>query len=524
MSVCIVYAILLVMNIATEVVLSVMPLEKLNYSVLANRELPPMQRIWTDTDLSHAWAVLNYDQMRPFITKLENGEPIAISALGDSILKDYGGCYHTSLSGIQQVVEQLGPAYMNPRCSESSYPSDGWLSRFMYMINHTWPHGDHLLINHGISAMSFHAFAHGSCLERYIPPKTDLLILEHLPYLDDESDASGQSLALLLNRLRFVFHDQILPPVIVLNMHRLTSSKPTTWILNCLRNISSCGGSCSKQFLSLPHTSCNRSDAEIGANKISEQYGLASFSFNSLLIHLASQNRSRCELFSTLFMDALHPSSSGSMLFADVLVQYLNLSLQHNYHQQNHTLSSSSTGSGAEAMKHIVTLRVPYMKCYGYSTGYTSNASHSNMRVRRMEGWVFSESDMSAQNIKPGWLAKQPGAVIEIEIDLNISSQVVNDTLLAGITYLASYQHMGKFSVVCLSGCQCNVSVIDGHIIQKHSVPLFHEFIITRTPHNTAVCVVQALVLNSTRSGEHKAKITQVFFKTWIETEYAHFN
>ncbi len=70
--------------------------------------------------------------------------------IGDSIVKDYGGCYHRSLEDLHRHVEQLGPAYLNPKCSGGDgrltkgviRPADGWLTRFMLMINFSWPHGE----------------------------------------------------------------------------------------------------------------------------------------------------------------------------------------------------------------------------------------------------------------------------------------------------------------------------------------------------------------------------------------------
>ena len=51
-------------------------------------------RIWTKADLDRASSVLNYEQMWPVIRRLEAGLPITVLALGDSITKDYGGCFH----------------------------------------------------------------------------------------------------------------------------------------------------------------------------------------------------------------------------------------------------------------------------------------------------------------------------------------------------------------------------------------------------------------------------------------------
>jgi hypothetical protein len=84
---------------------------------------------------------------------------------------------------------------------------------------------------------------------------------------------------------------------------------------------------------------------------------MASFSFNAFLLHMAAesttignavddagggvggsggqangsprQQLTSCDIFSTLFWDVLHPSSSGELLFADILVDYLAASVLH---------------------------------------------------------------------------------------------------------------------------------------------------------------------------------------------------
>ena len=51
-------------------------------------------RIWTGADLDRASSVLNYEQMKPLILRLEAGLPITVLALGDSITAIHGGCFH----------------------------------------------------------------------------------------------------------------------------------------------------------------------------------------------------------------------------------------------------------------------------------------------------------------------------------------------------------------------------------------------------------------------------------------------
>ena len=54
----------------------------------------------------------------------------------------------------------------------------------MMVINATFPHQDHIIINDGVPASSFRSFSNGACLENVVPKSPDLVILEHLPYLE----------------------------------------------------------------------------------------------------------------------------------------------------------------------------------------------------------------------------------------------------------------------------------------------------------------------------------------------------
>ena len=51
-------------------------------------------RIWTTSDLESAFSVLNLGQMHSFFERLAAGNPVTVLAIGDSIVKDFGGCFH----------------------------------------------------------------------------------------------------------------------------------------------------------------------------------------------------------------------------------------------------------------------------------------------------------------------------------------------------------------------------------------------------------------------------------------------
>jgi hypothetical protein len=129
-----------------------------------------------------------------------------------------GGCYQRDASHIKQHVPTIGPSFFSARCRGES-TTLGWLSIFMHMINATWPHPDHILINDGIPGHSLGNFADSTCIEPLLPANPDLIILEHLPYL--EGQQMSQTLELLFQRLKLHFSTSHFPPTILLNMHEV---------------------------------------------------------------------------------------------------------------------------------------------------------------------------------------------------------------------------------------------------------------------------------------------------------------
>ena len=77
------------------------------------------------------------------------------------------------------------------------------------------------MINNAIPGASFHTFAHGNCLKHALPDRPDLLVLEHVSYIEAKGSLPGYTLDFWLNRLRFHFNSTDLPPIIFLNVPRM---------------------------------------------------------------------------------------------------------------------------------------------------------------------------------------------------------------------------------------------------------------------------------------------------------------
>jgi hypothetical protein len=118
------------------------------------------RRFWDRAALQRAAGVANYEQMRPFLDKLNAGQPVTVVAFGDSITATHGGCYHRDTAHLRQHMQTLGSAYVRGHCT--SVFKYRWASSFMHMINATWPHKDHILVNNGIPATSLSDFSTGA--------------------------------------------------------------------------------------------------------------------------------------------------------------------------------------------------------------------------------------------------------------------------------------------------------------------------------------------------------------------------
>lgn len=99
-------------------------------------------RFWDKAFLRRGSSVTHYDQLRPFFEKLDRGEPVLLMALGSSISASHGGCMHNPSPLMHATAKLRHSGNAGPSCHR-----DGWISRVLRMINSTWPHAEHALLN-----------------------------------------------------------------------------------------------------------------------------------------------------------------------------------------------------------------------------------------------------------------------------------------------------------------------------------------------------------------------------------------
>ncbi len=403
----------------------------------------------------------------------------------------------------------------------------------MQMINSTWPHPDHLLINNGVPGSSFRSFAQGSCLEPLLPASPDLLILEHLPYLEGDG-SPGLHLEMLINRLQHNFNRTLFPAMVFINMHRALdyphNSPRFSQAALCINDDRLCPQECPTIFLGLPAKNSSSTAPEVATNHAASHYGTTSLSYANLISSIVYTNKPRlmeCQLFSQLFCDSIHPRpGTGTLLLTDLLTNQL---FHAHAHFKAHPQAPPIPWGQRKAPLDPNSLLVPQMRCFGSNVVALTHLNDEQVgsygldvaqpiNVVRADGWAYFEVD--GGKAKPGWIATRPGSLLWMSVDTDFGAP--NATKSIALIYLLSHQHMGRAEVSCVDGCDCTKTVLDAHDAKDHhSVPTLHDFpISTRDAPGRSLCVMQLEVLGESSSGENKFKVMQLVVKTWVKVPH----
>eukprot|EP00798_Chlamydomonas_sp_ICE-L_P022329 gene22329-29405_t len=422
------------------------------------------QRFWDEKDLHAASAAVSYEQMRPFLEKLKAGKGVTVVAFGDSITTFFGMCFHRDKEHMTHSVHIISPAFH--ACEDHPETMHlGWLSMFMNVLNKTFPHPDHLLVNIGVPAASLHGFAHMPCLEHMLPKSIDLVIFEHLPFIETHGNES-RSLSSLSRRITSRIGSDVMPPAIILNMHKLfpvdleMNSHP--WdhhLLRCVQRREFCPTNCSHIFDSFPAEGAGKLPSELASHHFAGSFGWASFSFANLINHILgrlpsrtqSPAVSRCQAVSLLYIDNIHPGIMGRLLLADVLTKYLLDADEHLHGTPKPDIKLSLEEHEPDVLE--ATSHSFLAQCYGVEL---TNPTHTpllseedRLPVTKSDGWGIVEVENG--KFKPGWVATEPGATLWMTVD----GTGFSHDLILELTFLKSYEHMGKARLSCVEGCEC---------------------------------------------------------------------
>ena len=138
------------------------------------------RRLWDRERLRRSFSQFNPQNklIRNVMSKLERGRPITVMALGTSITAAHGGCWPTA----QRCYAD------SRRLFSYGEETFGYLRAFMTLVNHTWPHPNHRLINAGKSGSSIYGYSLSECIQSMTSglKSVDIVVIEHLTFLEFE--------------------------------------------------------------------------------------------------------------------------------------------------------------------------------------------------------------------------------------------------------------------------------------------------------------------------------------------------
>lgn len=120
--------------------------------------------------------------------------------------------------------------------------------------------------------------------------------------------------------------------------------------------------------------------------------------------------------------------------------------------------------------------------------------------------WIDENKGANGRQ-KYGYISTEPGSRLSVKVDTTAGIQTSDAAnMTVELLYLRSYEHMGKASVACTSGCSCSKKILDGHQSERSSQLHVLTVLVSQSP----ACVITVTVLNDTRSGDHKVKLAGV--------------
>ena len=242
-----------------------------------------------------------------------------------------------------------------------------------------------------------------------------------------------------------------------------------------------------------------------------------------------------------LVHDAVHPSGAGHWHLATAL----DFALRQHEPPQSAGVSSSAAAScsvlpspGSLERANLFAPRT------ADSTGSMVCALGTGLQrhVLNASGWSYTVEHNSQGLDKPGFIADQPGATLDLchrpkmRAEMNTSRGGYADSrrnvrVAWSLGYLMSYEHMGKMRGECLSSqssCTCGEREFNGHWRLPISQPHISRLQLSiryarrggdgpllpaaqlRDSNADCPCIIRLTVVNSTDSGGYKMKLTSL--------------
>lgn len=437
-------------------------------------------------------------KMRTFLTKLQNGEPVTIAAVGGSVTTGQGA---TTNDGVIQ----------------------GYVQMYFKYINDTWPHTDHVFINTGFGGTTSSIYT--MCVEAMLDD-ADMAIVEFSVndsedtplkkgQIDEDDPSQGSQLKNFERLLRKLMTLPSQPAVVLLHYY--------SWFLSQPERDNRGDYYWPVEPNSITHTPDQWTNdrgiyydsIENEYTTIGEYYGLPQLSIRAACYHqmVAGKPGFQTHVWRAdheelaneedlFYYDAIHPQTkTGYKMMTDLLVAGL---LQQT--SVDLMLHPSSSGDGET---NTIPRPMFYNNWQRNSTTCRLGGNMQGAKVSQNGNWTFiNEKREGGATDKWGWVSEEVGSSIVLQIDTRSHDTIIdnnnnNDMVLA---YLRSYEHMGKFSVECISGCSCDGMKLNGHWTEHKSVTEIEIFPVSQH----AECEIRVKVLNGSSSGEHKVKLLGV--------------
>ena len=165
---------------------------------------------------------------------------------------------------------------------------------------------------------------------------------------------------------------------------------------------------------------------------------------------------SSCELINAFMKDRVHPSLPGRRLLADAMIQLL-LQTQEAALARHECAAAGAPG---------VTLPPKPLSRDAWTRSERRCVLAEQLKPRTARGWAFHETEQvrNATVFKPGWLASQPGAELEVSLgSTRFASLSRRKWPRLDARFLVSYERMGNARLECVAGCSCRTSTLPAY-------------------------------------------------------------
>lgn len=469
-----------------------------------------------------AVAAFTPDAWAPLLAKLRRGEPITAVAVGSSIVAGYAGSFVSGAEALRSAgVSALTPTFARQLDAEGSSRSPGYLSHFMELINATWPHPGHLVINIGKGASNLNVFLDYMCTDHQLPLRSgaDLLFFESHNEDGQAGHESGPGLVVAETVERLYAAMQV----------RLAGGDaaraiPLVWLseLPLIKgfegqnprqsNAALCAGD-HGVHCALPscpadvHTAAMHNASALGGfesvvTSMARRHGWAALSpHDAVAAGLrdglpAALNLSECEFVNLFYGDPIHPSGHhGVNLLADAMLTML-LAAE----------DAAPPGCAPPELPPVARLAAAVTP-RGDVVTPRSCLEAPDIAPSRNDSWHYVRHEF-VKNVlvhKDGWLANTSGAVLEFPVRTRLDELPLAARARLSLRFLTSYEGMGAAQLACLPPCACEpeTALLQGHVNGSVSVEAAADVAVTQAER----CTLRLSVLDDTASGGHKVKL-----------------